>query len=434
MNAPVEPTSAPPLISATLIWDGAGEPEVPKQLWPVGRTREEGQGLIDQMQQLRGTPMEVNCEIAGRACYDSLGRGRTSAGYHQHILEVKHLSTVEHGYFTVALNTRSPDFTPMLALPFINRPNVWVCQVQPYELRVTLNLRHVLEWDSWKPQLYQDPLILRALGYHLKRIGHQYAPQIVQDPLMHIRAVEGAGLTQEAHESVIAGALLDIEAWFTAKPSAAQSPEECWATLLLTGSRGFSHEQVRHGDFTAISQRSTRFVDEADSPWVEHPLLTQYLATSDEPQRASNGEQVEFSLRQLITHGISAARTTYRQVVDKLEPWLIARGVDKVTARKQARGAARGYLGNALYTEVVFSASIQQWRRMLLQRLNAAADAEIRQVYQDPVALGEVRASAAGALSELKRSVHRNYFNGWNTIPSPDGIGVVLDTANLPGA
>lgn len=416
MNAPFDTKP----LSATLIWDGTGEPQLPPQLRPAGKSHEEGEALMEKCGQFQGTPMEKTCEMASRCCYDSSGRGRNSPDLHKHLLEVGHLSVVEHGYFTVALNTRSPDFTPMLALPFVNRPNMWVRQVQPYELRVTLNLRHVLEWDSWKPQLYQDPLILRALGYHLRRIGHQYAPQIVQDPLMHVRAFEGAGFTQEAYESALADALLDIEAWFTAKPTVADSPEECWATLLLTGSRGFSHELVRHGDFTAISQRSTRYVDEDGSPWVEHPLLTHYMEEGDQPRRAPNGEQVEFSLGQLARHGVGAARTTYKRTVERLEPWLIAQGVDRVSARKQARGSARGFLGNALYTEVVFSASIAQWRRMLLQRLNAAADAEIRAVF-------------GHALNELKRSTHASFFSGWNTIPSPDGIGVVLDTANLPG-
>jgi thymidylate synthase ThyX len=87
--------------------------------------------------------------------------------------------------------------------------------------------------------------------------------------------------------------------------------------------------------------------------------------------------------------------------------------VDAFTARKQARGAARGYLGNALFTELIFSASVAQWRRILAQRLNAAADAEIREM-------------AADVLPILKGCRYGSDFADMNTKPSPDGIGVVL--------
>ncbi len=191
-----------------------------------------------------------------------------------------------------------------------------------------------------------------------------------------------------------------------------ESPNQCWVSLLLTGSRGFSHELVRHGDWTAISQRSTRYVDESESPWVTHPIESAYRG-----EWAKGVVERDLPMEELLGNigckGEHAAQNTYKTAVSRLEPWLITRGVDKTTARKQARGAARGYLGNALYTEVVFSASCAQWLRMLKQRLNPAADAEIREVF-------------AHALKELQRSQHGRFFSHLTTVPSPDGIGVVL--------
>jgi thymidylate synthase ThyX len=84
-----------------------------------------------------------------------------------------------------------------------------------------------------------------------------------------------------------------------------------------------------------------------------------------------------------------------------------------MTARKQARGMARGYLGNALQTEMLFSASVAQWKRMLEQRLTPAADAEIRLVYEL-------------ALAELKRSRYGAAFERYELVDSPDGLGKVL--------
>jgi|HubBroStandDraft_2_1064218.scaffolds.fasta_scaffold13246_5 thymidylate synthase ThyX len=370
-----------PLISATLIYDGTGDPIVPDQLLPKPRDGMSDLQLITAAKQLQGAPLERLCEIAGRSCYDSLGRGRDSAGYHQHILEVKHLSTVEHANVTIEWPCEHPGWAQALGTIFLNRPSLFVRIFdriipvhgdlngkQQWFVRATLNLRHLLEWKTvgrgWD-----------YLGAEIARLVHPLAPQIIPKP------------TAGSLPSDMVSAIVEPEI-----------DEEKWVTMLLTGSRGFSHELVRHGDWTAISQRSTRYVDESESPWVRHPLADTYFQATDEA---------------IGDGGMLAQQGIYQAMVPRLETWLIARGVDKTTARKQARGAARGYLGNALYTEVVFSANLAQWRRMLRQRLNAAADAEIRQVF-------------AGVLRELQRSRYASSFAGWTTAPSPDGIGEVL--------
>lgn len=144
--------------------------------------------------------------------------------------------------------------------------------------------------------------------------------------------------------------------------------EHAQFTFFITGvSRGLTHELVRHRVGVAISQRSTRYVDETESPWILHPLLVEYLDKT--------GDDV---LRVRWDEAVGKCRSVYAETVEKLQNFLIKRGSDKLTARKQARGAARGVLGNALETELIWSANVRALRTVLSQRASSGADAEIR--------------------------------------------------------
>lgn len=212
----------------------------------------------------------------------------------------------------------------------------------------------------------------------------------------------------------------------------------CWS--------GNSHELVRHGDWTAISQRSTRYVDESESEWVLHPLLGQ--AWADAPKRGGLAVPVASALERFAdliertrgsvfateslletiremrdyasfwTDGPSQfgmvaqeARVAYFEIVRKLQMLLEAKGVDKTTARKQARGAARGILGNALETEVIFSFNVAQARHMLSMRAADAADATIRLQFAEAV------------LPCLRASRYGDRFADLELQPAGDGIG-----------
>ena len=398
------------LISATLVYDGSGAPHLPTQLHPDLDSQKE---LDTFATQLKGTDLEKLCEIAGRACYSSFGKGRGSDEYHKHILDVGHLSVLEHAPFTVDISDRDREYVPYLALMFINRPNIWISQQSPYGIRVTVNLRHVLEWDTFSPQMAMDQDVLRATGAALQELAHTMAPQIVA----------ARGLSHDVRRSEWEGTKINIPGTdATIRVVEPNVEEQQWVSMFLTGSRGFSHEQCRHGDWTAISQRSTRFVDESTSPWVMHPLEAAYRAEKYAPLR----EEVAQTMAMDSASGsVGLAKAKYKELVAELEPWLIARGVDKVSARKQARGAARGYLGNALYTELLFSASISQWKRQLRQRASQFADAEIRQVYAS---------EARCVLGALKSSRYASAFAGWDMAPAPDGIGQVLVIAEPAAA
>jgi thymidylate synthase (FAD) len=141
-------------------------------------------------------------------------------------------------------------------------------------------------------------------------------------------------------------------------------------------SRGFTHELVRHRVGVAISQRSTRYVDESGSPYVTHPVVEE-MDRATESLSDAHSERVS-AMWKAISASVDADRRSYDAVVAAVEPWLISRGVDKATARKQARGAARGYLGNAIETELGWSANVRTLRHVSWLRGSIHADAEAR--------------------------------------------------------
>ena len=267
--------------------------------------------------QFKGTTAERLCEVAGRICYDSFGKGRSSEEYHQHIKEVGHYSVYEHFNFTVHVDMSLEE----LCLACRNRPGIWI---EPN--RVTVNLRCVAEWEKWNMPTRESV----DLGRVLRKAGNMLAPWIIEDD-------PGVGrdwhLVEPIHE------------------------EEIWLSFYMEGSRGFSHEQVRHGDRTAISQRSTRYVDEGNAKMCWHPLLVDQHPYCEQ--------------------AVHNARLAY----DTLVKDLTANGA----SRKQARGAARGLLPNALFTNMIFSASLAQWRRMIGMRVSIHADGEINNIYKQQV-------------------------------------------------
>ena len=396
------------LIAAKVIWDGGPNLSIPPQMGTPNNS------------QMFGTVAEQLGELAGRICYDSLGKGRPSfteevvtgvdrhtgeqllktvQGYHDHILETKNLSVHEHFNATIripfGIDVVDDNRKMLVAMHMLNRPGVFTgVGVNPAgirSLRVTLNARCVLEWDAWSRSMYgyrDDQFMLdHQIEYILRLHFHEIAPHVVS-------TIEApCDLWPE-----LINAELDIPI----------HDEERWVSMYMSGSRGFSHELVRHGDRSAISQRSTRYVDESESDWVTHPLESAFI---DQMPSDDARDWVEAGGLGVI----GPSQIHYKYCVSSLEPWLISRGVDKATARKQSRGAARGYLGNALFTELVFSASVAQWKRMIQQRASPFADAEIRECF-------------CKAIKELKESRYADCFEEYRLVDSPDGIGQIAVT------
>jgi thymidylate synthase (FAD) len=183
-------------------------------------------------------------------------------------------------------------------------------------------------------------------------------------------------------------------------------------SYFLSGvSRGLTHELVRHRVGVAISQRSTRYVDENESEWIWHPLIEAFNREVG-PEELRNGAYEGALMRQQTAHVREEAQRAYAGIVTMLQNWLTSKGVDKLTARKQARGAARGLLGNALMTEMVWTCNLRALKTFLGQRAKAAADAEIR--------------VCANRLYEEALPYFPTYLGRYQKRPCPDGIGYEL--------
>ena len=375
-------------IKAECVYDGGDTLKVPAELWPDAASPEEAAAQVRDKGQLLGTIKETLCELAGRCCYDSLGQGRDSAQYWEHIRGVKHLSVVEHAYFTVQLKTmKDADFVMTLAA-LMNRRGVWVSFDMVHGLRVTLNVRALLEWKKWSDKSFGEQSIGGPILDFCDRFGNSL--YVLIQPMVPLILPWVGHLNGQDSLSHTFGRLIEPI-----------GPHENHISMYLAASRGDSHEQVRHRE--NISQRSTRYVDEDGSPWVQHPLIAAYVAATGDDE-----------IIQLTLDTIGNARGTYSAIVAKLQPWLSGRGVDKLTARKQARGAARGYLGNALKTAMIFTTSVDGWREILFQRLNGAADAEIR--WKNHL-----------VLQELRKGRFADYFADLKEIPAKDGLGFELE-------
>jgi thymidylate synthase (FAD) len=164
-----------------------------------------------------------------------------------------------------------------------------------------------------------------------------------------------------------------------------------------------THELVRHRVGVAISQRSTRYVDEEGSEWVEHPAFD---LVDDSPTD-------EYEEAGPYAFVMTYAREAYASLFTDIEEELRRRGVEPTLARKQARGAARLVLGNGLETELLWSANIRALRHVIRLRGSVHADAEIRQL--------------ALALLSLMRQEAPRYFDDFTVVTSPDTLGDAIE-------
>jgi thymidylate synthase (FAD) len=176
-------------------------------------------------------------------------------------------------------------------------------------------------------------------------------------------------------------------------------------------SRNLGLELIRHHVGTAVSQRSTRYCDESGSLTVLHPLTKQVLFSSE----LFDEEVVDVSrLKKLIEEADATARRAYDLGVELFQSYGAARGMNKFTARKQARGAMARHLPNGLETEIIWTMNVRAARNVIEQRANPAADAEIRQL---GMGFFEILSVDSPAL-----------FGDYTPVPSEDGLGDGLMT------
>ena len=137
-------------------------------------------------------------------------------------------------------------------------------------------------------------------------------------------------------------------------------------TFIVTGvSRGFSHEMVRHRVGFSYSQRSTRYVDEAEGNFVIPPLIQRFPDLEEKLKTwyQEDQERYVWLVEELLKR------------VPKIYPKL-----SKTDLRKLCRGAARCKLPIGLETKIVITSNARGFRHFVEMRANQAAELEIRKV------------------------------------------------------
>jgi hypothetical protein len=297
--------------------------------------------------QLRSTPMDNLVEFAGRICYESLGstKSRGSKEYHQHINEVGHGSVQEHGWiYRTWTDVNSFDLNDIV-FQCRNRPGVFVYHVDSdpsdgkarYHVTVCANLRAIKEWDVINPELIGFNKNLNV-GKVLQKFSNNLAPMVNG----------GDGRFPDEEKETWGGSVSPKDTTYV-------------SFLIEDVSRNLTHELVRHKFQTAVSQRSTRYVNEANSEIAWHPLLRKSWLMQPF----------------MFAHSLMS-KLLYRLADFTVSRQLVKAGLTALAARKQSRGAARSFLPSALSSDLVFTASLAQWERICMMRGSEHADIEIR--------------------------------------------------------
>jgi len=311
-----------------------------------------------QSHHLQGTPSENLVEIAGRTCYDSFSqeKSRASKEYHEHIREVRHTSVMGHSMITALL--KAPlllGYVDKFCYCYASEPGWYISRLTTDDHLLTCNYRFLERMTSRYPNTSFVNHNLR----HFLLEAHKRAPLIF--PVAY----------DAQEDSYISFSPAEIN---DEQPSSVNN--QYWISMQLEMSRTCSHELVRHGFESGISQRSTRYVDEDPTmSWEEHPLVVEACMREDLPE---NIEALIASLEDTTRDLKRASLKAYKYTYEAMFAYLTrVKGLDNFTARKQARGAAARRLPHGLRTEMIFTASLREWKEIFNQRVNDGADGEI---------------------------------------------------------
>lgn len=311
-----------------------------------------------------------NCvELAGRLCYASCkqSKSRNSVEYHKHINETNNSSVQAHAAIAVLFEVE-PAYHGVVYKICANRPGVWI-ESSGNNVYIITNLRAIREWFKFSVKYVaaHESSIYHYIHWALVDAAKKAAPFVMSDIVLgpHCSAT---GIIHSKNYELSFGKLAEEPSYHSSwsKPTVNHhlAPYVHHSFIISGVSRNLTHELIRHSYRAAISQRSTRYVDESESEFVEHPLIKKF----------GNGLSGEnFYLPNM-------SRDAYSDCFKHLYAKLIAGGTDSHAARKAARGAARGYLLSSLGTELMYTATAAQWDEILAQRNNPIADAEIQEL------------------------------------------------------
>lgn len=305
---------------------------------PVGYLRY----LIDNRKhthQFTGTEQEQLLEFAGRECYKSVDKPntRSTKEYIDNIVESRHTSVLGHG--VIYFKPHSKDELMKFMYEFRYEPGWYVHHDQNMNDVLTVNQRLVERKEylffSLFPEIHEEfvkdyPLICKhnTVRFHFplkkkfKRISHEEYTYL---------------------------------------------SDYTWLSFWIHGTRSFSHEWIRHSYQSAISQRSTRYVDEHNFGFIPHPVFEEFPSIWKHYERR-------------IESFLNDSDSLYFDLVGELSEALKDKGMDHHTARKTARGAATRFLPHGLPTDIVYSCSVWELKQIFSQRISDHADLEIKVV------------------------------------------------------
>ena len=303
--------------------------------------------------QLQGTDMEKLAECAGRICYDSFGTGRSSKDWHEHVLNVKHLSIYEHCWFWIEDLGYSDEELNIEHLSSGGIRFAYKKKSDP-EPEPTLDPEPIIEFNARFALEHRYDFMLPVLEAYMPNVlkAARSAKLPISDRVIPTYEVGSFGLSDN------------------------------WATLLLDMSRGCSHEIVRHGDNTAISQRSTRYVDESKyeseglSSCSSNCVLIPPFLTDDfeiTPTLAKN-------INSILEDNFRSCMENYLKLKQLFKEHN-ENNLSRTFTTKVVNGLARLVLPHNLRTEMVFSAEREQWKHMINMRTSPGADQEIRRLF-----------------------------------------------------
>ena len=162
-----------------------------------------------------------------------------------------------------------------------------------------------------------------------------------------------------------------------------------WNFIITGVSRSFTHELIRHRAGFGYSQLSQRYVDEADTDFVEPDCI------GDDPE-----------MHKMFVETCEKAQDAYVKLTEKLAE-KFKDVPDRTLRRKMARQAARAVLPNATETKIFVTANARGLRNFFELRGSEHAETEIRKV--------------AVKMLKIMQKESPSMFGDYSFRPLPDG-------------
>lgn len=339
-------------------------------------------GFVDSLQltinhQFTGSDYENTMEYAGRICYNSVNKisSRGTQDYLAHIIDSRHTSVLGHVTFSCTLDLQEAQawssFWCTSPLSF-TKEGWWLGHVNEGMYMLTVNLRFL-------ERIFSSLIIVKSIFTMRGGIVYDNVPIIVQNVLWYFfacvqRNCKYISLVKEPIvNDGVEDHIYDTEKVQEAYSNITQGNSWTWYTFDIHCSRACGNELARHNTEVAFSQRSTRYVNESEVVFLEHPLAQ----TPD-----SHRQEFLALIRNIYGHTFSMTEFNIQELNKKVS---MGEPDDTLYAKKQARAAAARYLPLGLETQIIFSVSRNELAEMKKQRVDKHADAEIYNVVQSMV-------------------------------------------------